>query len=269
MGTSFSKYEGCGNDFILIDNRTRRFASDNKNKIFTLCHRINGIGADGLILLENSPTADFRMRIFNSDGSEAEMCGNGIRCLARFIEELGFNRSEYTIETLAGLTHVIIEKEFVSVRMPLPKDLKWEKSLELKERGVFSFHFLNTGVPHAILLVEDLSQEKWMQMAPEIRHHPLFSPAGTNVNFVQVKEGQALIRTFERGVEGETLACGTGATAAALAINYLYQLPSPITILPKSEKPLKIFFKEENGTFSDVRLAGPAQKIFCGEIILD
>lgn len=268
MAIPFSKYEGCGNDFILIDNRNTFFPFEKKSLISKLCHRSIGIGADGLILLENSSAGDFKMKIFNSDGSEAEMCGNGIRCLARFISEIGAAEKDFTIETMAGISEIAIEKGSVAVSLPEPTELQWNLSLPLGASPL-PFHFLNTGVPHAVFFVEDLYVEKWFKIAPEIRHHPFFLPRGTNVNFVQIKNHEIYIRTYERGVERETEACGTGATAAALAAGFIHQIPSPATVFPKSNTPLQIFFECEKEKIFNVKLAGPAQKIFSGEIILD
>lgn len=262
--TPFSKYSGCGNDFILIDNRLQRFFPD-RACILRLCSRQGGIGADGLILLEPSRKADYRMRIFNADGGEAEMCGNGIRCLIAFIRELGGVSKHYRIETMHSLLQTAIQGEKISVEMPKPQDIRWSMQLD-----AHSLHFLNTGVPHAVLFVDDLNDDKWMALAPSIRRHGAFGTAGTNVNFASLTpSGNVLVRTYERGVEGETLACGTGATATALAAAKCYRLPSPVRVLPRSNEPLEISFSwegsREDESPTQVEMAGPAKFNFRGE----
>jgi diaminopimelate epimerase len=268
MKIPFSKYSGSGNDFILIDNRRGTF-SPNSPLIKRLCKRRTGIGADGIILLESSHQADFKMCIFNADGSEAEMCGNGVRCLLKFIVALGFNKQNYLIETKETkitLSHV---QGSPCVSMPTPSDLRLEIRLNVDDE-VFPIHFINTGVPHAVLTVDDLELAHWMNIAPKIRRHPEFDPHGTNVNFIKLDEqGKVHIRTYERGVEDETLACGTGATAAALIASALYHLPSPIQVIPRSHETLTINFVHSNLKFNQVSLSGPAALIFQGELVLD
>lgn len=260
----FSKYTGCGNDFILIDNRQGSLRNLRAKDIARLCHRNFGIGADGLILLENG----FRMRIFNSDGSEAEMCGNGVRCLMKFIKDLGYPEKKAAIQTLAGTVHVSLLGDLVAVSMPNP-DKIMQHLVEIDNQPLHISH-LDTGVPHAVIFVEDLPSARWMELAPKIRFHPAFAPKGTNVNFAQVREQHIILRTYERGVEKETEACGTGATATAVAAAHLYNLASPIKILPKSLIPIEISFtKIGRNTFKDLVMAGPAEKIFHGEFILD
>ncbi len=263
MPLSFSKYSGCGNDFILVDNRLLHFPVD-AAYIAKLCDRKRGVGADGLILLQLSQMADYRMRIFNADGGEAEMCGNGIRCLMQFIRELGGLAPRYRIETMNATLQVEEEQGgLVSVEMAEPHSIQWELSLP----GFFQLSSLNTGVPHAVIFVEDLERDHWMAIAPQIRHHAAFGPKGTNVNFAQLKsDGTLSVRTYERGVEGETLACGTGATAAALAAAKRFGLPGPIQVLPRSKEPLNISFSWQGDCPTAVTLAGPAHFIFRGFI---
>jgi diaminopimelate epimerase len=268
MKLLFSKYSGSGNDFILIDNRDLFFPSRNKQLIATLCQRRTGIGADGIILLENSTHADFKMRIFNADGGEAEMCGNGARCLARFIQQLGFAKNDYKIEAMKSVIHLQIENDRISVSMPQPENFKWFQRLTIGDLEL-TLHSLNTGVPHAVIFVDELENDQWMKMAPSIRSHSSFGSPGTNVNFASVfQEGHLNIRTYERGVEGETLACGTGAIASALTAERLFRWPSPIQVSPKSKETLNISFKFEEGIPTNVKLAGPALFIFEGRISL-
>lgn len=261
----FTKYAGCGNDFIFFDHRLPFFPLEDKRFIQTLCHRQYGIGADGVILLENSSQADFRMRIFNADGSEAEMCGNGIRCLGKFIQELGYRSSIYRIETKQQVLRVHVEEE-VSVEMALSAHLQWNIPLHLKEHS-YQAHFLNTGVPHVVIFVKDLEKEDLQKLGPEIRYHPLFAPKGANVNLATWNEGAEIrIRTYERGVEGETLACGTGATAVALAAAYQHNLASPLFIQTASQERLRIDYDlTAHSQFSNITLTGPTKRIFQGQ----
>lgn len=265
---SFSKYTGCGNDFILIDNRRLLFPSNSTAIVSRLCHRQQGIGADGIILLEESGHADFKMRIFNADGSEAEMCGNGIRCLMKFIKELGFSSPRYTIETMERLLTLQLEGEEVCVEMGDPDEGRWNLSIESEGGAVpFLLHHLNTGVPHAILFKEEIESFDLHYWGPKIRHHPMFHPRGTNVNVATLPvKGTMAVRTYERGVEGETLACGTGATAVALAAAYLSNAPSPIRVKTKLGDVLTIGFERTGDQFSRVTMTGPAKKVYTGEV---
>lgn len=260
----FSKYSGCGNDFVLIDNRENSFIPE-PNLIRNISERRRGIGADGVILLENSELADFKMRIFNADGSEAEMCGNGVRCLMQFIQDLQLGFTRCTIETLGGKVVAHVGQRTVKVEMPQPCDLKLNKILLIGQVQI-SYHFVNTGVPHAVVFVEEIEDPQWMKIAPHIRHHSVFAPSGTNVNFAQVRGTTLYLRTFERGVEGETLACGTGATASALIAAQLSKLSAPIIVIPRSNDPLLVEF---DPTFAKVALSGPAKKNFEGKFIID
>jgi diaminopimelate epimerase len=267
MQIPFSKYSGCGNDFILIDNRTGIFPLENPLLVQRLCARRTGIGADGIILLENSTSADYRMRILNADGSEAEMCGNGIRCLARFLTELSITKTTIQFQTKGGPVKTVLSEHSVQAEMPIPTDIHWNRSLQLSGKTVI-IHTLNTGVPHAVLFVDDLPSDQWMQMAPQIRNHSDFGTGGTNVNFARVEGSKIFLRTYERGVEGETLACGTGATATALAASKLYGITSPITIIPASGDRLEIQFQESDKEFSNVIMSGPAHHIYKGTLVL-
>jgi diaminopimelate epimerase len=249
---SFCKYHGAGNDFILIDNRSQQFTDT--GIIESLCHRRFGIGADGVILLEKSSSADFRMRIFNADGSEAEMCGNGVRCLAAFMRRLrAFDGAKFSLETMHRTLQVTYHESSIEVDMGRPTDIKHHEDLIV----------LDTGVPHAVLFTAikgiDLAQR-----GPAIRYDERFSPRGVNVNFVEQTGPQSLaIRTYERGVEGETLACGTGCTAAALAAHLVLSMPSPIAVQTASKEVLTISF---NPDLHDVKMAGNATFIFEGTL---
>ncbi|MDP1880853.1 MAG: diaminopimelate epimerase [Parachlamydiaceae bacterium] len=265
---SFAKYVGCGNDFILFDNRQNNFPVDSK-LIVSLCDRQYGIGADGVLLLELSKLADCKMRIFNSDGHEAEMCGNGLRCFIKWIHALGIRREVYTIEVMNHfLQGRMINEQDVCIEMKNPSEIVWETSLSYKDQ-LFKVHTLNTGVPHAIIFVDNLDEIPVNEVGSYIRNHPLWQPKGTNVNFVKIEKDQSLsVRTFERGVEGETLACGTGVTAAALAAAYLFDVKSPVKSKTRSGENLIVHFDYQHGHFSKISLTGAAQHKFSGEVNL-
>lgn len=265
---SFEKYQGCGNHFILIENLQRFFSYDS-SLIQKLCHPHFGIGADGVILLEPSNRADFSMRIFNSDGGEAEMCGNGLRCFGLFLKKLGNPKNIFTIETKERILSIQMEDGLVNVSMGLPVDLQWDIPLALNGNNI-RIHSLNTGVPHAVQFVNTLEDSHFVNKGKEIRFHPFFAPKGTNFNQVQLKEkGVIKIRTYERGVEAETLACGTGATAAALATAAIYHWPSPIQVELPSKESMQISFDYDQKTFREVYMKGPAKHVFSGSFLLD
>lgn len=268
MKWSFAKYVGSGNDFILFDNRNQTFPIQ-PTLIQRLCHRQNGIGADGLLLLGNSSSADFSFRIFNSDGSEAEMCGNGLRCFVQWLIHLGYNFPVFRIEVMQTiLTAKPTKNNAVLIEIPSPKNHHWDICLRY-ENQFLRVHFLNTGVPHTVIFTNDIDNLNLMKIGGYIRHHSLWQPKGTNVTFVEKIDHQRLkTRTYERGVEGETLACGTGAAAASLAAARLEGCPSPISVETRSGEILTVDFILENQTFSQVTLTGTAKCIFQGEIDL-
>lgn len=258
MTIPFSKYTGCGNDFIVIDNRQPLFSL--YHQIPHICDRKAGIGADGVILLENSKHADYKMRIYNSDGSEAEMCGNGIRCLMKFICEIGGSADACHVETMLKNLRVGMDGELVSVEMGDPFDMQWDIEVE----GL-KLDYLNTGVPHAIIFVDELESLQPNLIGPSIRFHKYFGPKGTNVNFARLnKDGVVQVRTYERGVEAETLACGTGATATAIAASRKYGLKEPVIVRVQSGEHLKIGFEWVNQLPRQVSMTGPALKISSG-----
>lgn len=263
----FSKYSGCGNDFILIDHRRPFFPVNDRPAIQKLCHRQKGIGADGVIFLEASSgtASDFKMRIFNSDGSEAEMCGNGIRCLAQFIADLGLPQKPYAIETMQRLLRVEHSPAGIRAAMGTPADLRQNLNIEI-DGTTHAIHYLDTGVPHAVLFVDDLENAPVESLGRKIRHHAAFKPKGANANFVQVLGPHSIsLRTYERGVEAETLACGTGATAAAIIAFLQKQVKTPIEVKTRSNETLIINFAvDKSGTITDVSQTGPAVKHFHG-----
>lgn len=265
----FSKYCGCGNDFIILDDREKTFPAHHKEIIRKLCHRQKGIGADGIVLLQPSCKADFTMLIFNSDGTQAEMCGNGIRCLGKFLVDIGIVKPHYHIETLYTIHRLAVEAKGISVDMGDPQEEEWGLRIRIQQEDVH-IHRINTGVPHAVEFVENLEAIDMHKRGKEVRRHPLFNPKGTNYNAVQVLGKQQIaVRTYERGVEAETLACGTGATAAALAAAKIYGLSSPVQVRTKSGEQLTIGFEVCKGHLGQVVMTGPAERIYTGEIDLD
>lgn len=263
----FSKYSGAGNDFVLLDDRSQTFPYEDARFIARLCHRQKGIGSDGLILLRGSSKADFSMRIFNADGYEADMCGNGIRCLAMFLCRIGLGKKDYRIETKAGIYSVGYKGEDVIVEMLLPKEVRWNINLFLSGQS-YSVHYVHTGVPHIVCFTQKLSTVDVESLGREMRYHQDFLPKGVNVNFVKLVEGKHRIRvrTYERGVEAETLACGTGATASAWAAKHQIGLKSPICVELKSGEELEISFREQGDKVRHLFMQGKASWIFDGFI---
>ena len=265
MLVEFTKMNGAGNDFILFDNRDRKI-SLTTDQIVHLCHRQRGIGADGIMGLVpcDSGKADWSWQFYNSDGSAAEMCGNGARCFARYIQKLTGATGDLTFETAAGVIRARLNGDRVTVNLTTPHSLRLNESVPL-EQGATPIHSINTGVPHAIVYVDDADQAMVAGVGAEVRYHAHFKPRGTNVNFVQVKGPNFIrVRTYERGVEGETLACGTGVTAAALISARLKGFTSPVKVQVQGGDLLEVGFREENGEFADVALTGPADFAFTG-----
>ncbi|MCD5397797.1 diaminopimelate epimerase [candidate division NPL-UPA2 bacterium] len=264
----FTKMCAAGNDFIIIDNREKGLSRGEADLARELCQRRFAIGADGLLLLENSSQGnDFRMRIFNPDGSEAEMCGNGARCLARFARKQGIAEERLTFETLAGQMEAEVHGEEVRLKLADPTDIKLHLHLHL-DGGTHEVHYLNTGVPHIVLLRETLEDAPVDEWGRELRYHKEFAPRGANVNFIKVQDRHSLyLRTYERGVEKETLACGTGATAAAIAAFSLGQVVKPpIEVHTRGGEILKIYFDASSPMITNVYLEGKAHFIYEGEL---
>ncbi|MBI2743941.1 MAG: diaminopimelate epimerase [Chlamydiales bacterium] len=255
---SFSKYHGAGNDFIVVDDREQRFPLLEKELISRLCNRHTGIGADGLILLQPSQKAQIRMRIFNADGGEAEMCGNGIRCLFHFARSINACEKRAEIETMAStLLCTQEEGELISVLHPIPQLIS--RDLLVQER---LFDLVDSGVPHALHLVKDIHEVEVDGVGRRVRHDPQFFPGGTNVTFVQphLEKGLLLVRTYERGVEGETQACGTAAVAAAFIASKKLSAPRKLKVQTLSKVIFETELKEKG-----VELKGPAELIFEGK----
>ena len=267
MLLDFTKMNGAGNDFIFLDNRAGKIQLT-PAQIVRLCDRHRGVGADGVMLLVPSRTgqADWAWDFYNSDGSAGEMCGNGARCFGRFVQKTAGVSGSFTFETGAGIITAALQGAFVTVNLTLPRDLRLHEQVRLST-GVETIHSLNTGVPHAVLYVPDADQAMVMSLGPEIRRHAHFSPRGTNVNFVQVLGPNHIrVRTFERGVEGETLACGTGVSAAAMVSARVHGFTSPVKVQVQGGDLLEVSFKDHGTDFEDVRLAGPAEFVFEGRV---
>ena len=264
----FTKMNGAGNDFIVIDNREQKIKLT-PEQIAKLAHRQRGIGADGVMLLIPcaSKKADWAWDFYNADGSVAAMCGNGSRCFARYIQKVtGTKKEEITFETLAGVITGRFYGERVTVNLTKPKDLRIGDKVALKG-GTAEVHFCNTGVEHAVLIVKDADQCMVQSIGSEIRYHQHFAPRGTNANFVQILGPNSIrVRTYERGVEGETLACGTGVSASALVTARLHKFTSPIKIQVQGGDILEVSFDEKDGEFSNVKLNGPADFVFEGTV---
>jgi diaminopimelate epimerase len=259
---------GAGNDFVMIDNRAKVLTKPRPETARRLCDRKYSIGADGLILLEKSKKADIRMRIFNPDGSEAEMCGNGVRCIAKFAVDHRITKRALSIETLAGLIRAEVRREIVKAKLPDPKNLRTGLQVDIGGKGQ-RLHFIDTGVPHAVLVVDSLAHCDVEGLGRAIRYHERFAPRGTNVDFVSIRGRQAVeVRTYERGVEDETLSCGTGSTAAALVAAALKDLKPPVLVYTKGGETLKIYFTRKGAGFTDVYLEGRVQKSFEGRVNL-
>ncbi len=262
----FFKMSGNGNDFILIDNRDKIIGDDDPADFAkTICKRKISVGADGLILIESSDEADFKWRFFNSDGSFATMCGNGARCAAKFAFICGIAKKNMVFKTGAGLIHAKVEENLVKIKMTDPK-FTGQGKIETSF-GILDFVGFDTGVPHVVVIADDIEKLDVKKLGREIRYHEKFSPHGTNVNFAAQKDGKTIInRTYERGVEDETLACGTGCVAAALAFSKKSGISSPAAIIPKSKNPLRIHFERGNPGFFNVFLEGDARTVYRGEI---
>lgn len=268
----FYKMTGAGNDFVMVDNRDLSLTPHlDAETIEALCNRRFGIGADGLLAVEPSRgQGDYRMRYYNADGSEADMCGNGARCFAAFASALtDGDLGDISFETAAGLIRARFEDDGnITISLTTPKDLKINV-LPADDTVPAPVHFINTGVPHAVVFLPSVEDLDIVEAGSYLRYHKAFSPAGTNANFAAILNPQHLqIRTYERGVEDETLACGTGMTATALLHAALTDAPSPIKLDVAGGDTLSIGFKRDGLNFTDVTLTGPALFVFEGDIEL-
>ena len=264
----FWKLEGAGNDFLGLDGRAGGFKLK-RQQIADLCDRRRGVGADGVLVVEKPKVrgADFRMRYYNSDGGEAEMCGNGARCFALLARAVsGRKGNVLRIQTQAGLVTLQIRGQEVQVSMTEPTKLRLGRKLVVAGRKL-AVDFLNTGVPHAVLFVRSVRSIDVAKQGRAIRYHSAFAPSGTNVNFVEIGRGNRIhVRTYERGVEGETLACGTGVVASSILSNLRRGLRSPILVTTRGGDHLRVGFSMVNGQARKVTLQGPARIVYTGVI---
>lgn len=256
---NFFKYQGTGNDFIMIDDRDGNFPASDQAFVERLCHRRFGIGADGLILLQNDPEYDFRMVYFNADGAEGSMCGNGGRCIVRFAHDLGLFEKKTRFIAVDGEHVAVVDGENISLKM---SDVSG-----IENRGGLTF--LNTGSPHVVQFVDDLESLDVVADGRSIRYSEPFQPGGTNVNFAQIVDANTLfVRTYERGVEDETYSCGTGVTAVALVAHQQLSMPDPIHIQTIGGNLSVSFQYQGEDIFESIHLIGPAKRVYSGSIAL-
>ncbi len=268
----FHKIHGNGNDFILLDNRRGILKGRSLSGLAKqVCHRNRSVGADGLIVIVppiSRKAAHFKWRFFNSDGSEAEMCGNGSRCAAKFARLKGIAPAKMAFETLAGIIRAEVKNKTVRVQLTGATGMRLDLDVPLAG-GIRAGHFINTGVPHLVYFSDHLEAEDVLAVGSATRRHDIFKPAGTNVDFVQVEGAHRLrIRTYERGVEGETLACGTGAVAAALIAAALGKAASPVMVLTKGGDRLIVSFTGTAGSFQDLNLEGAVTVVCEGHLYI-
>ena len=267
----FFKMNGSGNDFIIVDNRDQRLPRERYQELTRrACRRKLSVGADGFIAIENDPETDFQWQFYNADGSVAEMCGNGARCAARFayLQEI-VDKPVMTFRTLAGVIHAEVIQERVKINATPPHSVKSDLDLQVDGRTL-AVDFINTGVPHAVHFVESamaLEDFDVFHWGRALRNHPQFQPAGANANFVFLRDRQhLLVRTYERGVEAETLACGTGTIASALVAAMQHQAVSPVEVETRSGEVLTIYFQQTRDSdgprFTDVYLEGDAKVVY-------
>lgn len=268
-GLCFTKMVASGNDFIVIDNRTagalaHGYSLSDLTK--RLCSRKHSVGADGVLFIEASEKWDFKMRIFNPDGSEVDMCGNGSRCVALYAVENGIASKNMCIDTTAGVLNAEVTGLKVKVKLTNPKDVKLNKKLKIDNK-TRKIHYLNTGVPHAVLFVNDIDKVNVEKIGSNLRFHRAFKPEGTNVDFVEISGLKEIsVRTYERGVESETYACGTGAAASAIVSNLIFDLEPHIDVLTRSGEILRVYFDIKKKKIKDVYLEGEARVVYKGGV---
>ncbi|RKU17052.1 diaminopimelate epimerase [Candidatus Poribacteria bacterium] len=265
----FMKLSGAGNDFVIINNLNQVVDSADSefmNFVTKICQRRMSVGADGVLLVEPTEDVDFRMRYFNADGGEVETCGNGARCISKFAYLNGIVSEQMQFLTNAGIYEAEIVDDNVKVRMSDPTDIRINVPLRLED-GVHNVGFANSGVPHVVFFVDDLETTDVFDLGQQTRYHNDFKPAGTNANFICIHSQELIeIRTYERGVENETLACGTGSIASAIVSATLGKVKSPVSVKTASGVVLKIHFDLENDEAKNVYLEGDARVIFAGEL---
>ncbi len=264
----FAKMSGSGNDFVVFDNRRRLIGGDVGEFSRRVCERRLGVGADGLILIEKDRESDFRMTYFNADGSRAEMCGNGGRCAALFACVKGIAANEMSFRTDDGVHSARVKKSTVKLGMREPRGLDLDLRLDLRERELAAA-FLDTGVPHVVVAVDDVEKVDVLGLGKEIRYLPRFQPEGANADFAQLLgDGRIKVRTYERGVEDETLSCGTGCVAAAVVMGVRRGLSSPAMCLTAGGERLKVYFRKKERSVTGVFLEGGASIVYEGRLAL-
>ena len=264
MNITFWKMHGASNDFLLVDDRALKFPASDKAWLARIAARRTGVGCEGIILIQPSNSASFRMRFFNPDGSEVEMCGNGARCVARLAHEIGVAPADMTIDTVAGVLKATTMGDQVRLHMTPPKDWRLNKALTVGRRKLV-YSFVNSGVPHAVVVVKDLAACDVRTLGSGIRYHKDFAPKGTNANFIAITGPRSLqIRTYERGVEAETLACGTGIVASALVAARQGHVKPPVSVTSASGDVLTVDFRLTKTGAANVTLLGPALHVFKG-----
>jgi len=267
----FYKMSGSGNDFILIDNRQRQVEAAIgplvvEDFVRAVCEPKMSAGADGLILIQESSKADFGWRFFNADGSEVEMCGNGGRCAARFAFLKGIAGEKMSFETVAGIIDAQVKGEIVKLRLTDPFDLRTDETIRIDGRD-YTVNSINTGVPHVVFYVEDLDAFDVFYVGRNIRYHDQYQPRGTNANFVKsLDRRNMMVRTYERGVEDETLACGTGSVASVLISAAKGLVDSPVAVQVKSGEKLNIYFEKTATGFEKIYLEGKAKVVYEGRL---
>jgi diaminopimelate epimerase len=270
MSIFFTKMSGSGNDFIIIDNRESKIETSAKRDLVSkICIPKISVGADGVIFIENSEKADFKWDFYNGDGSSAEMCGNGGRCVARYAYEKNIARKKMSFETTAGIIKAEVKGSIVNIKLTAPKNLQRNLDITLNEKA-YRVDCLDTGVPHTIVYTQDIMNEDVCGVGRDIRLHSKFSPAGTNVDFVQKQgESELQVRTYERGVEDETLACGTGVVASSLLANRAGMVQPPVRVQTQGGEVLTVDFQPTDGgeNFGEVFLEGPAKFVFEGTLV--
>lgn len=266
MKQAFWKMHGAGNDFILMDDRSERFPCADAELIRRLCDRHAGIGSEGLLLIQSSTRGNFRMRFFNPDGAEAGMCGNGARCIARLAHDLGAAPDGMRIEIAGGVLQAEVLSDNVRLHLPTPVDCRCHQTLALGNQSV-RYHAIHTGVPHAVVETEALDSVDVVRIGAAMRHHAAFAPHGTNVDFMAIIGPHSLrVRTYERGVEAETPACGTGITACALIAGHLGRITPPVYATCKHGDTLEVNYRLTTDGFENVTLLGPATYVFAGTV---
>ncbi|MEM7013598.1 MAG: diaminopimelate epimerase [Verrucomicrobiota bacterium] len=268
MQIDFWKMNGAGNDFVVLDNRDLRYQLSTE-QIALLCNRQRGIGADGMLAVEPAENgADFKMRYYNADGGEAEMCGNGARCFANFVKKIADVGDSVSFETIAGVIEATYPNDQVRIQLSEPFDQKMGLNLDVAGQQL-QVHSLNTGVPHACVVVDDVENADIIGLGRAIRMHDEFQPAGTNANLMQaIAADEITLRTYERGVEDETLACGTGMVANAIVHHELTGATSPIKVNVRGGDQLIVEFEKTDEGYRNVFLTGPADFTFQGSIDL-